>query len=103
MPWYFRDTETTSRRLARMNRCRARSACRIASRAFRIVSDRRRPSRSHAPWPWLDGLPPAWRGEARVRRSRGTGGRRRATRETHGAQSARLAHLVRAHLTDIDI
>ena len=37
MPWYFRATETTSRRLAMMNRCRARPACRIASRARRML------------------------------------------------------------------
>ena len=35
-PWYLRATETTSRRLAMMNRCRAASAFRTSWRAFMI-------------------------------------------------------------------
>src|SRR5215211_5462346 len=48
-PWYLRATETTSRRLAMMKRCRAASALRTSWRAFMIDrSERRRPARSRS-------------------------------------------------------
>ena len=48
-PWYFRAMDTTKRRLARMNRCRASRPLRTASLALRMdVSDLSRPPASLA-------------------------------------------------------